>query len=146
MKRVRVKDNGVVRGMENRGLGKSINGFRGKLGKRLDGMKRNVVAKVAGITAGMMAMVSSAYCSSASVDELGNKVIKMLFNILFLGGVVFLANGIRLFVSAIQQGEQAPPGAIGKAIASILSGIVMMAMKALLTSMGVNVDNWGLFS
>lgn len=107
--------------------------------------KGGFTVKVTGIAAGMMAMVSSAYCS-ASVDELGNKVIKMLFNILFLGGIVFLANGIRLFVSAVQQGEQAPPGAVGKAIASILSGIVMMAMKALLTSMGVNVDNWGLFN
>ena len=109
-------------------------------------LKGSITAKVTGIAAGVMAMVSSAYCKSASVDDLGNKVIKMLFNILFLGGVVFLANGIRLFVSAIQQGEQAPPGSIGKAIASILSGIVMMAMKALLTAMGVNVDNWGLFN
>lgn len=121
---------------------KVIHGMAG----RMSTLKDSVAAKVTGIAAGVMAMVSSAYCKSASVDDLGNKVIKMLFNILFLGGVVFLANGIRLFVSAIQQGEQAPPGSIGKAIASILSGIVMMAMKALLTAMGVNVDNWGLFN
>lgn len=119
--------------------------IRGMTG-RMSVLKGSITAKVTGIAAGVMAMVSSAYCKSASVDDLGNKVIKMLFNILFLGGVVFLANGIRLFVSAIQQGEQAPPGSIGKAIASILSGIVMMAMKALLTAMGVNVDNWGLFN
>lgn len=117
-----------------------------RMAGRLSVRKDRIVAKVTGIAAGVMAMVSSAYCTSVSVDDLGNKVIKMLFNILFLGGVVFLANGIRLFVSAIQQGEQAPPGSIGKAIASILSGIVMMAMKALLTAMGVNVDNWGLFN
>lgn len=121
---------------------KVIHGMTG----RMSVLKGSITAKVTGIAAGVMAMVSSAYCKSASVDDLGNKVIKMLFNILFLGGVVFLANGIRLFVSAIQQGEQAPPGSIGKAIASILSGIVMMAMKALLTAMGVNVDNWGLFN
>lgn len=91
-------------------------------------------------------LVSPTYCDSTDVTTVGNNVIKAVFNVLLLGGIVLAAVGVVQLVRAIMEASQgqSQPGAVGKALGMILGGIVMAAAKTVLNALGVQTDGWSL--
>ena len=83
-----------------------------------------------------IASVCPAYC-----DINGNtamqKFLKTMFSITVFAGIVLIAAGaaslIRTIV-AMASGEQAQPGALGKGIGLIVGGVVLCALKAIVTA------------
>ena len=88
------------------------------------------------ILAGIPLAICPAYC-----DINGNtamqKFLKTMFSITVFAGIVLIAAGaaslIRTLVS-MASGEQAQPGALGKGIGLIVGGVVLCALKAIVTA------------
>ena len=93
-------------------------------------------AKVAGAVCGVVVLVSPAWCDISGDSALKN-FLKTLFNVLTFAGVVLIIAGaaslIRTIVS-IASGEQAQPGAIGRGLGLLIGGIVLAALKAVITA------------
>ena len=107
--------------------------------KGLKWLKREFVdrkAKVAGAIGGVLILVSPAWCDISGDSALKN-FLKTLFNVLTFAGVVLIIAGaaslIRTIVS-IASGEQAQPGAIGRGLGLLIGGIVLAALKAVITA------------
>ena len=102
-----------------------------------------------GMTAATAPVLGSlGYCAEPDVNATTNKVVAAIFNIMMIGGLAMLAVGIAMLVRtiiAMSQGDQAQPGALGKAVAFVIGGVVLMAMKSVLKALGVPVDNFKLF-
>ena len=92
--------------------------------------------KAAAVISGMMLTVSPAWCDINGETALKN-FLKTLFNVLIFAGVVLIIAGaaslIKTIVS-IASGEQAQPGAIGRGIGLLVGGIVLAALKAVITA------------
>lgn len=84
-------------------------------------------------------MVGLGICScigfcDVDVNSSTQKVMKAIFNLLLFGGIIMAAVGIGMLVRTVismSQGEQAQPGALGRAIAITAGGIVLAAMKTI---------------
>ena len=66
------------------------------------------------------------------------KFLKMFFNITLFGGIIMAGVGVATLlrtVVALASGEQAQPGAIGKGVGFLVGGIILMALKKILTGM-----------
>lgn len=71
------------------------------------------------------------------VNASTQKVMKAIFNMLLFGGIAMTAVGIGMLVKTVismSQGDQAQPGALGRAVAFTLGGIVLAAMKTIITT------------
>lgn len=87
-------------------------------------------------------MVGLGICSTigfcdVDVNSSTQKVMKAIFNLLLFGGIIMAAVGIGMLVRTVismSQGEQAQPGALGRAIAITAGGIVLAAMKTIITT------------
>jgi len=85
---------------------------------------------------GTLACLSPAYCD-VNGNSAMQKFLKTMFSITVFAGIVLIAAGtaslIRTIVS-IASGEQAQPGALGKGIGLIVGGVVLCALKAIVTA------------
>ena len=93
-------------------------------------------AKAAAAVGTAMVAVSPAWCDISGDSALKN-FLKTLFNVLTFAGIVLIIAGaaslIRTIVS-IASGEQAQPGAIGRGLGLLIGGIVLAALKAIITA------------
>lgn len=79
-------------------------------------------------------------------DAAIRKIFQFVFSVLLIGGIVMLALGIKNLVSALHEGENAPPGAVGKAIGLIISGIVLAASQWIIKAVtGFDATTFSLF-
>lgn len=85
---------------------------------------------------GVLACISPAYCD-VNGNSAMQKFLKTMFSITVFAGIVLIAAGtaslIRTIVS-MASGEQAQPGALGKGIGLIVGGVVLCALKAIVTA------------
>lgn len=85
---------------------------------------------------GALACISPAYCD-VNGNSAMQKFLKTMFSITVFAGIVLIAAGtaslIRTIVSMVS-GEQAQPGALGKGIGLIVGGVVLCALKAIVTA------------
>lgn len=84
----------------------------------------------------LLASISPAYC-----DINGNtamqKFLKTMFSTTVFGGIVLIAAGIASLIRtivAMAAGEQAQPGALGRGIGLVVGGVVLCALKAIVTA------------
>ena len=105
------------------------------LQKAKQAINQNMV-KAALAAGGAALMFSPAWCDISGDSALKN-FLKTLFNVLTFAGVVLIIAGaaslIRTIVS-IASGEQAQPGAIGRGLGLLIGGIVLAALKAVITA------------
>ena len=94
------------------------------------------MAKAMMAVSGVMVAVSPAWCDVNGGSALKN-FLKTLFSVLMFAGIVLIIAGaaslIKTIVS-IASGEQAQPGAIGRGIGLLVGGIVLAALKAIITA------------
>ena len=85
---------------------------------------------------GGLLCICPAYCDINGNSAM-QKFLKTMFSITVFAGIVLIAAGaaslIRTIVS-MASGEQAQPGALGKGIGLIVGGVVLCALKAIVTS------------
>ena len=99
----------------------------------------NTNAKLTLAASSALATVVPGYCNTA--NNTAGKVITMMFNLISVAGLVLVALGVVQLVRAIialSSGDQLQPGQLGKALGMIVAGIVAAALKAILTSLGIN--------
>ena len=103
------------------------------------------MTRVALAISGVLMMVCPAWCDINGGTALKN-FLKTLFNVLIFAGVVLIIAGaaslIRTIVS-IASGEQAQPGAIGRGLGLLIGGIVLAALKAIITAV-IGTDPTGI--
>ena len=84
----------------------------------------------------LLLTICPAWCDINGGTALKN-FLKTLFNVLIFAGIVLIIAGaaslIRTIVS-IASGEQAQPGAIGRGLGLLIGGIVLAALKAIITA------------
>lgn len=84
-----------------------------------------------GAAASALATMGFGFCVNDANTQ-AKTVMKAVFNVLMLAGIVLLAIGIVSLVRtiiSIAGGEQSQPGAIGKALGMTLGGVVLAASK-----------------
>lgn len=112
-----------------------------------NGLTKKADEIMAGVGAAMIAAgVSPVYCTNATnVNTAASKVLKMIFNVLLFGGLIMTAVGVVSLVKAVQAGDSAAPGSIGKATGMLLGGVIMCAAKYLVEQLlGVTIDSFTL--
>ena len=100
------------------------------------GMKAKAKIVGASAMASMAVMSVMGHCD-VDVNSSTQKVMKAIFNVLLFGGIAMAAVGVGMLVRtviAMSQGDQAQPGALGKAIGLTVGGIVLAALKTIMTT------------
>lgn len=73
------------------------------------------------------------------------KSLHLIFNVLFIGGIIMIVAGIISLVRtvlSIAGGDQSQPGAIIKGAALVISGAIMMLSKTIIEAVtGQSIDN-----
>lgn len=115
-----------------------VQGLRGsaRLREGTDRVRKRI--GVLGAALGVLALTLTlpGYCD-IDVNASTQKVMKAIFNMLLFGGIAMTAVGIGMLVKTVismSQGDQAQPGALGRAVAFTLGGIVLAAMKTIITT------------
>ena len=78
-----------------------------------------------------------AYCD-IDANATVNNFMSTIFNVAMFGGIIFIAIGIALSISTFakaSQGEQVPPNSIAKDIGFLVTGLVLVSLRTLLTTM-----------
>lgn len=109
-------------------------------------MQRKVTmpAKLAAMGMAVCTAVGQTFCTDLNVNTTAQKVIDFIFGAIQLGGVAMIAMGVVQIGKAVTEGESAPPNAVPKALGFVVSGIVMCAIKSVLTALGVPVTGFKL--
>lgn len=113
-----------------------VQGLRGsvRLREGTDRVRKRIGSL--GAALGVLALTLPGYCD-VDVNASTQKVMKAIFNMLLFGGIAMTAVGIGMLVKTVismSQGDQAQPGALGRAVAFTLGGIVLAAMKTIITT------------
>ena len=102
--------------------------------KNLERTKKRIAWPVAGLC--LLALLLPGWCDINAGTSMKNFLTK-LFNVLIFAGIILIIAGagslIRTIV-AITGGEQTQPGALGKSIGLLVGGIVLCALKAIITA------------
>lgn len=107
-------------------------------------MKVKMPAKLMAIVAAVSSVFGSTLCADLNVNATAQKVIDFIFGAIQLGGVAMIAMGVIQIGKAVTEGESAPPNAVPKALGFVVAGIVMCAIKSVLTALGVPVTGFKL--
>lgn len=105
-------------------------------------LKNKVTAKnVALATAVATAAPVTAFCDA---DTTLRNTLKLVFNLMKFGGIVFCGYGVVLIAKAIASPDAGDPHGITKGIGAIVGGVIMIVVKSVLSVMGINIDNFSL--
>lgn len=91
--------------------------------------KKRITALSASLAMGMTTIIPAFAANEINADNAVRKIFRFIFSALLVGGVVMLIMGIKGIVTAVNEGENAPPGAIGKGVGLVLVGIVLGASQ-----------------
>lgn len=103
--------------------------------KSRQNMKKRVACISTCVTAALCC-VTPGFCD-INGNTSAQKVIKIVFNVIMLAGIVLIAAGAVMLIKtivSIASGEQAQPGAIGKALGLLIGGIVAAALHPIVTA------------
>lgn len=105
----------------------------------------NKTKKSAAALLAVLSTISPAY-AAVDPDKSARNILTVVFNIFLFGGIVLLGVGIYMIGKAVSDGENAPPGAIGKGIAFAIAGLILCFAKWFVEQItGTKIDSFSFF-
>lgn len=113
---------------------------------KMTSMKSKAIAGAVATTA--VATQVAGYCDlddGSSGNQAIQKTLHLIFNVLFIGGIIMIIAGVISLVRTILSiagGDQSQPGAIIKGAALVISGAIMMLSKTIIEAVtGKSIDS-----
>lgn len=104
----------------------------------------NKTKKLAATFVAGLSTISPAF--AVDPDRSARSILTVVFNIFLFAGIVLLGVGVYMIGKAVSEGENAPPGAIGKGIAFAIAGLILCFAKWFVEKiLGVNIDSFSFF-
>ena len=104
------------------------------------------VSKMLTAAVAALSTISPAFADPINPDTSARTILKLVFNIMMFGGIIFAGIGAYMIGKAISDGENAPPGAIGKGIGFAVAGIILIAARFIVEKItGTSIDEFSFF-
>ena len=87
---------------------------------------------------------SPVYASDLDATSTLRTTLNLVFSLMTFGGIILTGYGVVLLAKAIASPDSSDPHGITRGIGAIVGGVIMIAVKSILSLIGVDIDSFSL--